>query len=165
MQGLEGIRVVEIGQMIAVPWATRLIGDLGADVIKVEPPEGDRSRHRGPFSGKPDISQSGLFTHLNLNKRSVTANFEDSADVSNLQALLEEADLLIHDLPPDKADLLGLHQDELRQSYPSLVTVSVTPFGRSGPYSRWKAEDLHLIHGGGWGGGPLVAWRKQNSHR
>ncbi len=56
MQGLEGIRVVEIGQMIAVPWATRLIGDLGADVIKVEPPEGDRSRHRGPFSGKPDIS-------------------------------------------------------------------------------------------------------------
>ena len=77
MQGLEGIRVVEIGQMIAVPWATRLIGDLGADVIKVEPPEGDRSRHRGPFSGKPDISQSGLFTHLNLNKRSVTANFED----------------------------------------------------------------------------------------
>ena len=46
MQGLEGIRVVEIGQMIAVPWATRLIGDLGADVIKVEPPEGDRSRYR-----------------------------------------------------------------------------------------------------------------------
>ena len=151
MQGLEGIRVVEIGQMIAVPWAARLIGDLGADVIKVEPPEGDRARYRGPFRGEPDISQSGLFTHLNLNKRSITADLDNLADVSKLEELLEEADLLIHDLPPDKADGLGLHQDELAKRYPSLVTVSVTPFGRSGPYSRWKAEDLQLIHGGGWG--------------
>ena len=151
MQGLEGIRVVEIGQMIAVPWAARLIGDLGADVIKVEPPEGDRARYRGPFRGEPDISQSGLFTHLNLNKRSITADLDNLADVSKLEELLEEADVLIHDLPPDKADGLGLHQDELAKRYPSLVTVSVTPFGRSGPYSRWKAEDLQLIHGGGWG--------------
>ena len=151
MQGLEGIRVVEIGQMIAVPWAARLIGDLGADVIKVEPPEGDRARYRGPFRGEPDISQSGLFTHLNLNKRSIKADLDNLADVSKLEKLLEEADVLIHDLPPDKADGLGLHQDELAKRYPSLVTVSVTPFGRSGPYSRWKAEDLQLIHGGGWG--------------
>ena len=51
MRGLEGIRVVEVGQMIAVPWATRLIADLGAEVVKLEPPEGARSRRRGPFQG------------------------------------------------------------------------------------------------------------------
>ena len=80
MRGLEGIRVVEVGQMIAVPWATRLIADLGAEVVKLEPPEGDRSRRRGPFPGVPDPSQSGLFTHLNLNKRSVIIDFSEPSD-------------------------------------------------------------------------------------
>jgi crotonobetainyl-CoA:carnitine CoA-transferase CaiB-like acyl-CoA transferase len=151
MQGLEGIRVVEVGQMVAVPWATRLIADLGAEVVKVEPLDGDRSRRRGPFPGKPDISQSGLFTHLNLNKRSVVADLADAAGRSHLRELISSADLLIHDLAPDFADATGLHESELTQDHPSLVTVSVTPFGRSGPYSRWRAEDLQLIHGGGWG--------------
>ena len=151
MQGLEGIRVVELGQMIAVPWATRLIADLGADVVKIEPPEGDRARQRGPFPGGPDASQSGLFIHLNINKRSVVADLTKSSDVTRLHELLQEADLLLHDLPPDVADSVGLHEDELARQHPSLVTVSVTPFGRSGPYSRWAAEDLQLIHGGGWG--------------
>ena len=67
--------------MIAVPWATRLIADLGADVIKVEPPQGDLSRHRGPYPNQPDPSQSGLFTHLNLNKRSV--DFGEASDVAD----------------------------------------------------------------------------------
>ncbi|HAF67788.1 MAG TPA: hypothetical protein DCL16_01600 [Acidimicrobiaceae bacterium] len=151
MQGLEGIRVVELGQMIAVPWATRLIADLGADVVKIEPPEGDRARQRGPFPGGPDASQSGLFIHLNINKRSVVADLTKSSDVTRLHELLQEADLLLHDLPPDVANSVGLHEDELARQHPSLVTVSVTPFGRSGPYSRWAAEDLQLIHGGGWG--------------
>jgi len=151
MQGLEGIRVIEVGQMIAVPWATRLIADLGADVIKVEPPNGDLARHRGPYPGLPDISQSGLFTHLNLNKRSVVADLTDSSDVSRLHELIRDADLLIHDLSPDTANRIGLDENGLANKYPSLVTVSVTPFGRSGPYSNWCAEDLQLIHGGGWG--------------
>ena len=63
MRGLEGIRVVEVGQMIAVPWATRLIADLGAEVVKLEPPEGDRSRRRGPFPGVPNPVS---YTHLTL---------------------------------------------------------------------------------------------------
>ena len=151
MQGLEGIRVVEVGQMVAVPWATRLIADLGADVVKIEPLEGDRSRRRGPFPGTPNISQSGLFTHLNLNKRSVVADLNEAAGQSRLRELISSADLLVHDLAPDLADAAGLHEAELARAHPSLVTVSVTPFGRTGPYSRWRAEDLQLIHGGGWG--------------
>lgn len=151
MQGLEGIRVVEVGQMIAVPWATRLIADLGADVVKLEPPQGDRARQRGPFPNEPDASQSGLFIHLNINKRSVVVDLTKSSDITRLHELLQEADLLLHDLPPDVANSVGLHEDDLARQHPSLVTVSVTPFGRSGPYSRWAAEDLQLIHGGGWG--------------
>ena len=121
MQGLEGIRVIEVGQMIAVPWATRLIADLGADVIKVEPPNGDLARHRGPYPGLPDISQSGLFTHLNLNKRSVVADLTDSSDVSRLHELIRDADLLIHDLSPDTANRIGLDESGLANKYPSLV--------------------------------------------
>lgn len=151
MKGLEGIRVVEVGQMIAVPWATRLIADLGADVIKVEPPQGDLSRHRGPYPNQPDPSQSGLFTHLNLNKRSVVADFGEASDVARLHDLLGDADLLVHDLSPEAANQIGLHENELAKAHPALVTVSVTPFGRTGPYSGWCAEDLQLIHGGGWG--------------
>ena len=151
MKGLEGIRVVEVGQMIAVPWATRLIADLGADVIKIEPPQGDLSRHRGPYPNQPDPSQSGLFTHLNLNKRSVVADLGEASDVARLHDLLGDADLLVHDLSPETANQIGLHENELAQNHPALVTVSVTPFGRTGPYSGWCAEDLQLIHGGGWG--------------
>ena len=151
MRGLEGIRVVEVGQMIAVPWATRLIADLGAEVVKLEPPDGDRSRRRGPFPGAPDTSQSGLFTHLNLNKRSIVLDFSKPSDTTRMHELLAEADLLVHDLSPDVADLVGLHEDDLAERHPALVTVSVTPFGRTGPYSKWCAEDLQLIHGGGWG--------------
>lgn len=135
--------------MAAVPRATRLIADLGADVVKVEPLEGDRSRRRGPFPGKPDTSQSGLFTHLNLNKRSVVADLGDVAGRSRLRELISSTGSLIHDLAPDLADAAGLHESELAEEHPSLVVVSVTPFGRTGPYSRWRAEDLQLIHGGG----------------
>jgi len=151
MKGLEGIRVVEVGEMIAVPWATRLIADLGADVIKIEPPQGDLSRHRGPYPNQPDLSQSGLFTHLNLNKRSVVADLGEASDVARLHDLLGDADLLFHDFSPETANRIGLHEKELAKSHPALVTVSVTPFGRTGPYSGWCAEDLQLIHGGGWG--------------
>jgi len=151
MKGLEGIRVVEVGEMIAVPWATRLIADLGADVIKIERPQGDLSRHRGPYPNEPDPSQSGLFTHLNLNKRSVVADLGEASDIARLHDLLGEADLLFHDFSPETANRIGLHEKELAKNYPALVTVSVTPFGRTGPYSGWCAEDLQLIHGGGWG--------------
>jgi crotonobetainyl-CoA:carnitine CoA-transferase CaiB-like acyl-CoA transferase len=68
---------------------------------------------------------------------------------SRLRELISSTGLLIHDLAPDLADAAGLDESELAEEHPSLVVVSVTPFGRTGPYSRWRAEDLQLIHGGG----------------
>ena len=151
MRGLEGIQVVEIGQMVGVPWAARIMADLGADVIKLEPPEGDQSRYRGPYSGKFNINTSGLFVVLNFNKRSVSVDLGTKSGMERLHSLLADADLFLHDLAPDLVNSLGLGELSLRSRYPSMVTCSVTPFGRSGPYSDYQAEDLQLMHGGGWG--------------
>ena len=81
----------------------------------------------------------------------MVADFGEASDVARLHDLLGDADLLVHDLSPEAANQIGLHENELAKAHPALVTVSVTPFGRTGPYSGWCAEDLQLIHGGGWG--------------
>ena len=88
MRGLEGIQVVEIGQMVGVPWAARIMADLGADVIKLEPPEGDQSRYRGPYSGEFDINASGLFVVLNFNKRSVSIDLNSNSGMERLHLSL-----------------------------------------------------------------------------
>ena len=152
-RGLDGIRVVELGQMVAAPWTAKLLADLGADVIKVEPPEGDTARRRGPYRpGQGDPSEiGGLFAAINTNKRSVLADVAHSDGRSVLGELLAEADLFIHDLPPRTAAAHGLTAELLRAQYPSLVTTSITPFGQIGPYANWKATELQVIHGGGWG--------------
>ena len=152
-RGLDGIRVVEMGQMVAAPWTAKLIADLGAEVIKVEPPGGDRARRRGPLpQGEtgPD-PMGGLFAAINTNKRSVTADLSCTEGRSTLDRLLADADLFVHDLAPDTAEECGLAAAALRARHPSLVTLSITPFGQSGPYANWRAEELQVVHGGGWG--------------
>ena len=86
MQGLEGVRVLELGHLAAAAYAGKLMADLGADVIKAEEPCGDRSRQRGPFpGGKADPEQSGLFLSLNTNKRGVSVDFtQDKEQLSQL---------------------------------------------------------------------------------
>ena len=157
-RGLDGIRVVELGQMVAAPWVGKLLADLGADVIKVEPPTGDRARRRGPFrpgegaqNGTGGEGIGGLFAALNTNKRSVTADVSSEGGRAVLEDLLSEADLFLHDLAPPIASDAGLAADELRSRHRSLVTMSITPFGQTGPYAHWRAEELQVVHGGGWG--------------
>ncbi|WP_420624816.1 CaiB/BaiF CoA transferase family protein [Candidatus Poriferisodalis sp.] len=152
-RGLDGIRVVELGQMVAAPWTAKLLADLGADVIKVEPPHGDPARRRGPY--RPDAGDQGdiggLFAAINTNKRSVVANLSHTDGRLTLDRLLADADLLIHDLTPRAAAELNLMPESLRAQHPSLVTMSITPFGQTGPYADWRAEELQVVHGGGWG--------------
>ena len=158
-RGLGGIRVVELGQMVAAPWTAKLLADLGADVIKVEPPHGDRARMRGPFTpsdpddpnGSTAGEMGGLFAAINTNKHSVIADLSDLDGRSTLAELLAEADLFVHDLAPRTATELGLAAESLREQHPALVTLSVTPFGQTGPYANWRAEELQVVHGGGWG--------------
>ncbi len=154
-QGLEGIRVVELGYRgVAAGYAGKLLADLGATVIKVEPPEGDWTRHYGPWrqGHEGDAEASGLYLALNANKRSKVLALDRPAGFAEFQALLDQADLLIHDLPPSRMDALGFDYARLAAGNPRLSMVSITPFGLTGPYRDYAACDLIAFHAaaGGW---------------
>jgi crotonobetainyl-CoA:carnitine CoA-transferase CaiB-like acyl-CoA transferase len=149
MQGLEGVKVLELGNMVSAAYATKLMADLGAEVIKVEEPEGDRARQRGPFPGGiVDQEKSGLFLYLNTNKRGVTLDLRQDKDT--LTRLAAWADLLVHNYPPAQMAALGIDHHTLRASNPRLVMCSITPFGLTGPHKDYKAYELTVAHGGGW---------------
>ncbi|MBM3140719.1 MAG: CoA transferase [Chloroflexi bacterium] len=140
---LEGLRVVEIGDFISAAYATKLLADLGADVVKVEPPEGDSTRRHGPFPGdEPHPERSGLFLFLNTNKRSVTIDRAREEGRALLRDLCARADLVVQNLPPAELQRLGLDYDALAASNPQLVMVSITVFGYDTPYRDWKGTAL-----------------------
>jgi crotonobetainyl-CoA:carnitine CoA-transferase CaiB-like acyl-CoA transferase len=149
-RALQGIRVVECGGMVAAAYAAKLLADLGADVIKVEPPDGDRARRRGPFpGGKPDPEKSGLFLYLNANKRGVTLDLSSRQGRAALMRLVGSADLLIHNFAPPEMDALGFDYQAFAQANPKLVMTSITPFGLCGPRRNEAASDLTLWNAGG----------------
>src|SRR5712691_7171337 len=149
MQGLAGVKVLELGDMVSAAYATKLMADLGADVIKVEEPAGDRARQRGPFPGEiVDPEKSGLFLSLNTNKRGIVLDLRQEQD--KLSGLIAWADLLVHNYPPAWMAELGIVYDRFRQINPRLVMCSITPFGLTGPYKDYKAYELNLTNGGGW---------------
>ncbi len=148
---LEEIRVLELGEGVASAFAARLIGDHGADVIKVETPEGDVTRRRGPFpDGVLDLERSGLFLALNANKRGLCLDLDAPEGRAQLERLIDSADLLIHSHSRQRAEALGLDDTSLRSRRPQLVTLSMTPFGSSGPYADYRGEELTISNGGGW---------------
>ncbi len=145
---LEGIAVVELGQMVSAPYCARLFADYGADVVKVEPPErGDVARRWGPFPGdQPHPERSGLFHFLNTNKQGITLDVSTSAGCDLLLRLIARADVLIENNPPTQMRDLGLHYAALEQVNPKLVMISITPYGQTGPCSEWKGYDLNAFH-------------------
>ncbi len=148
---LSGISVVECGEGVAASFATKLMADLGADVIKVEPPEGDWTRRYGPFPGhKPDPEKSGLFIYLNANKRGVTLDLSTERDRDALHSLLANADLLVHNVAPSRRDGVGLASAKLGADFPHLVIAAISPFGETGPYRNWNAYELNVVNAGGW---------------
>jgi crotonobetainyl-CoA:carnitine CoA-transferase CaiB-like acyl-CoA transferase len=145
---LEGIRVIELGQMVSAPYCAKLFADYGADVIKVEPPSGgDTARRWGPFPGdQADPEKSGLFHFLNTNKRGVTLDPGAAGGRDLLLRLLERADVLIENQRPKQMRDWGLDYPTLSRANPDLVMISVTPFGQTGPYSEWNGYDLNAWH-------------------
>ena len=149
---LSTLKVVELCSLVAGPYCGKLFADFGADVIKVEPPEGDEARSRGPYPGDtPDPERSGLFLYLNTNKRGVTLDLATSEGAGRFRELVAGADLLIEDRPPGELDRLGLGYKALSELNPSLIVVSVTPFGQTGPYRDYKAHYLNTFHASGQG--------------
>ncbi|MEK7246987.1 MAG: CoA transferase [Chloroflexota bacterium] len=150
-RALEGVTVVEIGKTGAAAYAAKLMADLGADVIKIEPPEGDPARALGPFPGhKPHPEMSGTYLYLNTNKQGVTLNIASDQGRAVVDKLLARADVLVHDFTPREAESLGLTYDRIHQLNGDLIMTSIFPFGGSGPERDYRAEELTLLSAGGW---------------
>jgi crotonobetainyl-CoA:carnitine CoA-transferase CaiB-like acyl-CoA transferase len=148
---LSGLRVLDLAQGVAGPYAARLLGDLGADVIKIEPPRGDPARDLGPFpDGVPDRERSGMFVYLNTGKRSVVLDLHQPSDRETALQLAASVDVLIESFPYGERDRLGLDLGTLHGLRRSLVVVSVTPFGQTGPHAAWRGNDLVAFHGSGF---------------
>jgi crotonobetainyl-CoA:carnitine CoA-transferase CaiB-like acyl-CoA transferase len=137
---LLGVRVIDLSEGIAGPFCAKLLAAAGAEVIKVEPPAGEVSRQYGPFPGDaPHPEKSGLFLHLNTGKKSVILDIAQGHDRAELRRLLAGADLLVESFPPGHLASLGLGFEQLKDDFPQLIGVSVTPFGQTGPYRDYRA--------------------------
>ncbi|HXG51739.1 MAG TPA: CoA transferase [candidate division Zixibacteria bacterium] len=148
---LDHLRVVEIGDLPAA-YATRLLGDLGADVVKVEPPGGDPSRRLPPFAGGIEHPERSLaFINANTNKRSIVLDPAGAArDRELLELLLASAHVFIEATPAGFLESFGLTDERLGEIAPALVTVSISPFGRTGPYRTYKGSDAIANASGGF---------------
>ena len=164
MGPLEGIRVLDLTQAIAGPYATKLLSDHGADVLKIEHPgRGDVSRRMGPFPGDiPHRDRSGMFLELNTSKRSVTLNLKTATGRDILGRLAQQADLVVESFRPGVIERLGLGPERLEALNPRAALVSVSSFGQDGPYRDFEVDDMLAYAMGGvlsitaeWGREPL----------
>jgi crotonobetainyl-CoA:carnitine CoA-transferase CaiB-like acyl-CoA transferase len=147
---LKHLRVVELGD-IPASYATRWLADLGADVIKIEPPGGDPNRLLPPFAGNIEHPERSLtFIHANTNKRSIVLDLELEADRKSFSKLLESANLLVEATSLGYLEKFGFDDQRFREVFPSLVIISLTPFGRTGPYSHYKGSDAIANATGGF---------------
>lgn len=150
---LQGLVVLELGGGIPAAWCTRQFADLGAQVIKVEPPlGGDLVRHMGPFPQDcPHPEKSGLFLYLNASKLGITLDVVSSTGRQLFLELVERADVLVESHLPQEMRDLGLTYDALIEANPRLVMTSISPFGQTGPHSQHKGSELVCFQMGGTG--------------
>jgi crotonobetainyl-CoA:carnitine CoA-transferase CaiB-like acyl-CoA transferase len=148
---LAGLKVLELGRLISAPYCGRLLADMGAEVMKIEPPAtGDPARQYGPFlNNDPHRERSGLFLYLNAQKQGVTLNLATPTGQSILRELVARSDALVHNLPVQDMGRVGLDYEGFSRVNPGLVMASITPFGLTGPYRNYKAYDINLAAAGG----------------
>jgi crotonobetainyl-CoA:carnitine CoA-transferase CaiB-like acyl-CoA transferase len=150
---LSGVRVVDLSRILAGPSATQLLGDLGADVVKVEKPEeGDDTRKWGPpYINDQDgraTAESAYYLSANRNKRSIALDIATEAGRDALHQLLDHADVLVENYKVGGLAKHGLDYEQLKSRYPRLVYCSITGFGQTGPYAKRAGYDF-LIQGMG----------------
>ncbi len=132
-RSLAGIRVVDLSRALAGPYATMMLADVGADVLKVEPPTGDDSRGWLPFASDEPGAESAYFLSANRGKRSVRLDLKSAEGAERLRILCAGADVLVENYRPGLLARLGLDPADLRAANPRLVTLSITGFGAGGP--------------------------------
>jgi CoA:oxalate CoA-transferase len=158
---LEGIKVIEYSITISGSYCGKLLADMGADVIKIESPNGDPARFFDPFPKTgPHPEQSAQFLYLNTNKRGITLDLDTPGDHKTFSSLIRRADILIDDHAFNHAENIGFDWDKIHKTNPGLVYISITPYGRTGTRVNIKGDELTLIHAGGLGN--LLPARSEN---
>ncbi|GKV66213.1 MULTISPECIES: CaiB/BaiF CoA-transferase family protein [unclassified Sporosarcina] len=138
-QPLEGIKVLDFSRVLAGPYCTMMLSDMGAEVIKIERPElGDDTRHFGPFQN----GESGYFMFLNRGKKSIEMNLKDSDDRESLMELIKDADVIVENFRPGVMENLGLGYETLKEVNEGLIYCSISGFGQYGPLKKRPAYDL-----------------------
>tara|TARA_Y100000590_G_scaffold24541_2_gene27931 strand:+ start:12535 stop:13746 length:1212 start_codon:yes stop_codon:yes gene_type:complete len=150
-KALSGITVIDFTEGISGPYATKLLADYGATVIKIESPGvGDGTRRSGPFPDDlPHIEKSGMFLFLNTNKKSVTLNLETNAGAKIAQELLKNADAIVESYKPGTMDRFGLSYQDVKEINPKLSYISISNFGQTGPYKDYDLSEIVLYAMGG----------------
>ena len=137
-QALEGIKVLDLTRVLAGPYCTMVLADMGAEVIKVEEPvKGDDSRHFGPYVN----GESAYFMSINRNKKSITLNLKHEAAKAQLLKLVAQVDVIAENFKPGTMEKLGLGYDVLKEVNPRLIYAATSGFGHTGPYSKRPAYD------------------------
>jgi crotonobetainyl-CoA:carnitine CoA-transferase CaiB-like acyl-CoA transferase len=135
---LAGIRVLDLSSMLSGPWAADILGDQGADVVKVEPPTGDHTRavHEHHSHG-----MDATFLNINRSKRSLALDLKSAGGVAALRTLITSADVLVQNFRPGTVERLGISYEEVRELNPGLVYLSISGFGEAGPFAARRAYD------------------------
>lgn len=141
---LQGMKVVELGEGIAAAHCAKVLGDFGAEVIKVESPQGDETRRHGPWPGdRPDPEASGLFLALNANKLGITLDVTTATGREILLRLLADADIFVTNLPVPRLRSLQLMYADIGPTHPRLIATYLSIFGLTGPYAEYAADHLN----------------------
>ena len=144
---LSGIRVLELGEGVSAPYCAKILANFGAEVIKVESPDGDIARRIGPFpNDEPHLEKSGVFLALNSNKYGVTLDIETNEGADAFRRLASSVDIVIESMPTGWLHEIHLGYATLAQDNPAFIMTSLSPFGTWGPYAGYKLTDLTLFH-------------------
>ena len=135
---LAGVRIVDLTSVVLGPYATQMLGDLGADIIKVEPPEGDTTRNTGP---RRNAGMASVFMGVNRNKRSIVLDLKQASARDALLRLVDTADVFVHNIRPQKLEPLGLGPEALLARRPSLIYAGIHGWREDGPYGGRPAYD------------------------
>jgi CoA:oxalate CoA-transferase len=148
---LNGVKIIEHGNLISGPYCAKILADLGAEVIKIEKPCcGDDSRRTEPFlKDIPGTERSGLFQYLNMNKLGITLNPGTTTGRKIFSELLKNADIFVENNFPKRMEQLKLAYGYVKQINPRIIMTSITPFGQTGPYKDYKGGELIDAHMGG----------------
>jgi crotonobetainyl-CoA:carnitine CoA-transferase CaiB-like acyl-CoA transferase len=146
---LSGIRILDLSTVIAGPYATQVLGDMGAEILKIEPPQGDIMRAPGPGRS---AGMGATFLNCNRNKRSIVLDLKQAQDHDALMDMVGEAQVVVHNMRPAAAARLGLTYDDMRARNPSIIFCAIVGYGQQGVYRDRPAYDDVIQAAAGWAG-------------